>query len=263
MSTLVIIVAIVFLLGALVIYAFAVQTIQQKKEKRNRLVAALKARSRNFKFMLSGFPAGFLTKDLVLLVQRSLADTAEQLAKLEPQNPSHMQDLQAVTQQMGESKRQSSNSPPSSLESHQQIKDVKAGLEELYHFVERLERKQTMPQSQAENYRTQIKQLALAVSVDAYCLNAKQASHNGKTKLALHHYELALKMLQREKKAGITDSRKQSIIANIEELQEKLKEEESEQMQNIDEQGEQADMSDEWDKYSNKEDMWKKKNIYD
>lgn len=263
MSTAAIIISIICLLGALVLYAFAAQTIQQKREHRKRLIAALKSRARTFKYMLNGFPPNFLTKELIVLVQRSMADVCEQLSKLEPNEPSHVQELQLVTSQMVESKRQSGPGKAVSLESQQQIKDVKLGLEELYHFIDTLDRKQTLPRSQAEIYRAQIKHLALGISVDSYCLHGKQAMQSEKTKLAIHYYELALKLLTRENKRSVHEARIQSIREILTELEKRMESEDPQMNLSSQEIAEQEGVQDEWDKFNQKDTQWKKKNVYD
>ncbi|VUD68965.1 hypothetical protein TDB9533_04328 [Thalassocella blandensis] len=263
MSTASIIIAIVCLLGALVLYAFAMQTIQQKREQRKRLLIALKTRCRTFKFMLNGFPPQFLTKELTLLVQRSMADVCEQLAKLEPSDPTHMQDLQLVSAQMAENQRQTGPSKDVSLETQQQIKDVKIGLEELFHFVDTLEKKQTLPRSHIELYRSQIKHLVLSITVDSYCLHGKQALQSDKTKLAIHYYELALKLLLRENKPSVYETRMQTIREIIEEIRKRLEEEDPQSNLTSQEIAEQEEVQDAWDKFNQKDTLWKKKNIYD
>ena len=263
MSTASIIIAIVCLLGALVLYAFAMQTIQQKREHRKRLMTALKTRSRVFKYMLNGFPPNFLSKELTLLVQRSLADVCEQLAKLDPSDPSHLQDLQLVSSQMVESKRQTRPSQPVSLESQQQIKDVKIGLEELYHFIDTLDRKQTLPRSHIELYRSQIKHLVVSISVDSYCLHGKQAQQADKTKLAVHYYELALKLMLRENKPSVYETRMQQIQGLITSLKQKLADEDPQAHLSRQELAEQEEVQEEWEKFNQKDAIWKKKNFYD
>lgn len=264
MSTVAVIVTIVVLLAALVCYAFVSQTIKTKKEQKMRLTAALKSRSRNFKFMLNGFPQGFLSKELTLLVQRSLADVCEQLAKLEPEDPAHLQDFQLMSAQMTESHKQSAPQAVKPLESQQQIKDVKVCLEELHKFVFTLEKKNTLTRNQAGSFKTQIKQLVLQVTVDSYSLNGKQASQGGKTKLALHYFDLALKLILREGKSNKFASQVAKLKEQMAQLQSKLSEEEPQTAMSDDQLAEQNEMADEWDKFADKnEDMWRKKNVYD
>ncbi|MFT5082788.1 MAG: hypothetical protein ACI9Y1_000821 [Lentisphaeria bacterium] len=263
MPTVTIIVAIVCLIGVLVSYASVSQTIQNRRERRIRLISALKSRSRNFKFMLNGFPAGFLSKELTIIVQRSLADTCEQLSKLEPKDPAHVQDLQTISSQMNESQRQTAPATPINLENPQQVKEVRVCLEELHKYILHLDKKRTLPRSQVDIYRVQIKQMVLRVTVDSYFLNGRQAVKNGKTKLAIHHFELALKLLLKNARPGEYDGKIAQLKETLGQLHARLKEEDPTIKLSTQQQSEKEDVANEWDKFSDKSDIWKKKNIYD
>lgn len=262
MSTVSLIVAIIGLVGILLCYAFVQQTIRVKRERRRRLLAALRARSRNFKFMLNGFPAGFLSKELTTLVQRSLADVSEQLSRLEPNNPDHAQSLQLVTAMINETQRQTTQTPMAPLDNQQQIKDVKACLEELHKFVFRLEQKRSIPPAQSQLYRNQIRDMVLQVSVDAYCLSGNQATQAGKIKLAIHYFELALNLIMREGKAEILKAKVQKLRKSIDQLKELVTKQPEVAQSNADNVPDQK-VQNEWDKFDNKDSVWKKKNVYD
>ena len=63
----------------------------------------MKTRARNFQQLLTGFPDGFLSRDLRLLVCQCLNDAFDQLVRLEPRNPQHRQErdeLAALRQQV-------------------------------------------------------------------------------------------------------------------------------------------------------------------
>src|SRR5690625_3541136 len=86
MSSLSIAFIIVGLLIVLIGYAFIYQALEKRRKQRQRLMAALKYRQRSFKRMLVSFPAGFLPKDLNLVVYQALIEAAEQLRRLEPKS---------------------------------------------------------------------------------------------------------------------------------------------------------------------------------
>lgn len=265
MSTASIIVAIVILLGLLVSYAFVQQTVQTKREQRVRLISALKNRCRSFKFMLNGFPEGFLSKELKILVQRSLADVCEQLSTLEPKESGHLQYLQVVNAQMIETQRQTPAQQAPALENPQQIKDVRASLEELHKYVYKLEAKQSIPRNQSQIFRNQIKTLALQVAVDGHSINGNNARQSGKTKLAIHYFELAFNLIARDANAGTLSKRLDRLRTLIAQLKAQQAEEEDLDIptHSSEEQDQSEEVQEEWDKFSEPEDVWKKKNIYD
>lgn len=265
MSSVTVITGIIILLAALVCYAFTAQTIQNKRERKKRLLAALKSQSRNFKFILNGCPDGFLTKDLKLILLRSLIDVSEQLSRLEPSEPQFSQDLKQYTQGLAEAQREAPSTTSVSIENPQQIKEVKMSLEELHRFIFNLEGQGRVTRNQGDAYRNQIKQLVLRITVDSYVINGQSAKQSGKTKLAHHNYDLALKLLAREGKPGVFTKKLQQLRAITEELKTQLSAEEDASPLSTEELEAQSELTDEWDKFSedSSEDIWKKKQVYD
>lgn len=262
MSSIAVITAIIVLLAALVCYAFVTQTLTQKRQQRERLAAAMKTRVRNFKFMLSALPAGFLNKELLLLVQRSLMQVLEQLTRLEPSNSTHTQELQSIAQQMAETQRQPPHPPaPAPLESTAKAQETKACLEELYKFIYQLEGKKGMTPAQAENYRLMIRQLVLQLTVDSYVMHGRAARDKEKPRLAIHYFDLALKLMLRERSGGQFEARIKQLQSLLAELE--LQSDAAPAAGVIP--GAEADqelVSEQWDKFE-KEGNWKKKQIYD
>lgn len=261
MSSISIIAIIIVLLACLVCYAFVSQTLEQKRQHRQRLLTALQIKARNFKFMLNSFPGGFLPRDLALLVQRSLVDACEQLIELDPKDPTPKQDLQAVTQQMTEAPQQPEKVSPVMLESTQQVKEVKQCLEELYRVIHHQESRNTLNSREAEVYRTQIRQLLLSVTVDAYIIQGHAARQREKIRLAEHYFTVALKLLAREDTANILDAKKLRLQSGLENVRTQLQA--LTPSTPAAEEEEQAEIDKAWARFSEAEENWKKKNVYD
>jgi hypothetical protein len=260
MSTITIITALIIMLATLVCYAFIYQTVQHRREKRTRLLAALKARAQTFKFILNNCPEGFLPKELTILVQRGMIEVLGQLSRLETKDRTYGPELQVLNAAMAETQRQTRPPKAISLQNVQQIKDVRACLEELHRFIFQQESRQALARNQAEAYRNQIRQLVLQITVDGYTLSGRAAKQKGKTKLALHYYELALNLLIREQRGGNQQKSIEQLSAITDELKKQLANEESESPQKLEDSTKTAQ---EWDKFADKDSMWKKKNIYD
>lgn len=264
MSSVIIIASIIVLLAGLVCYAFITQTISQKRQQKERLLMALKSRVRNFKFMLSGFPPGFLPKDLTLLVQRSVLQSLEQLSKLEPGSKDHTEDIQMITQQLAETQRHPTPSgQPAALDNPQKARDIRACLEELYKFIFHLESKKMLPKPQADIYRSMIRQLVLQLTVDSYTLQGRIARDKGKLRLAIHHFDLALKLMAKERNNGQFDGRIMQIRVSIKDLEDRLLNETSETAETAEDDAEPTPINSEWDKFAQDDESWKKKQIYD
>ena len=264
MSTITVIIGIVVLLATLVCYAFVAQSLQNKREQRKRLLASLKNQNRALRFMLNGCPDTFLSKDLTMLIQRSLIDVHEQLTQVEPGESAHVQDLQVLSHNLSETQRNPAQTQVTQLSSLQHIKSSKMSLEEIHRFVHNLESNQRLTKAQANNYRTQIKQLILQATIDGYVLNGQNAQGNDKTKLALHYFDLALQLMQREGKGGLYHARAEQLEQAINELNIKLQAE-LQLNPNAGEIHEDDELDQEWDEFesSTKSDTWKKKQIYD
>lgn len=263
MSSIMIVSIIIGLLGALVCFAFVTQTIEKKRKQRQRLLTALKLRSRNFKYMLNGFPPDFLPKELTVLVHRCLVDVCEQLSKLEPKEPLYLEDLQLYSSQMEAIQRKPKRNKRKPLENPQQIKEVRTHLEDLHKFVHQLEKRGTLKKSQTEGFSRQIKQLVLQMSVDAYVHNGKQAQAAGKTRLAIHFFSLAKKLLVRENVDKSLNAQITQLGSRISKLQNQIREEEPEYREAESQVSQKEEVSKAWDEFAEKEEGWKKKRVYD
>lgn len=261
MSSVTVISLIIVLLATLVCYAFVSQTVQQKREQRKRLLAALKTQARSFKFVLSGCPTGFLTKELTLLLQRSLVEVSEQLTRVEPGDPGHAQDVQTYSSMLADTQRQTPTTGRPAITNPQQVKEIKMALEELHRFVFKQESAQKLTRAQADIYRNQIKQLVLQLTVDGYILNGMQAEAKDKIKLSVHYLDLAQKLMIREGRGGVFDQKISDIQSKIAHLKERMEVEGISQTE-ID-RNEQEELDEEWGKFGEDDEIWKKKQIYD
>lgn len=221
MSSLIIVSIIFVLLILLVGYAFVYQTLEKRRKRRQRLLTALKHRERTFKYMVSGFPDGFLTKDLTLIVYRALLDACEQLSRLEPKDPSHMDDFTYYSNEL-ENIKHREHPQRGRLENPQQVGELKRLLQDLYKFIALQAERGNLGQSQGQAYKEQIKRLAVQMSVDAHAINARQAQAAGKLRLALHYYTLARKQLLRENGGQGYQKQLGQISAIINNLEEQL-----------------------------------------
>lgn len=263
MSSVVVIIVIIVLLASLVCYAFISQTLAQKREQRDRLIGALSLKARNFKFMLSGFPKGFLPPELSMLVQKSLMEIYNQLSELEPENNSHQSELQALSQQMNDSRRQDTSQGNVSLDNPQQISEVKACLEELHKYIYQLEEKGRIPAQTGDAHRTSIRGLVVSLTVDSYSIAGNQALDKDKPRLALHNLELALHLMERERQSGNFDQRISDLQTQCAALSKRITEEGAETTTPETEPEDQEGLEGEWDEYANKDGQWKKKQMYD
>ncbi len=263
MSSIYIAAIIVIALVVLVCYAFVSQSLEQKRKQKQRLMTALKTRLRDFKYMLKGFPADFLPKELVILVHRCLIDVYEQLAHIEPKEPLYKEELNLYSKQMQEALQKPNTAKAKPLQNIQQIKEVRQHLKELNTFVAHLEQRGTLTTNQADIHRQQIKQLIIQISVDAYILHAKDAQQNNKARLALHYYNLASKLLARENADGAYQKQLANLSAITAQIEAKLADEEPDHKESEEQKAEKDAVTQAWENFAEGDKSWKKKHLYD
>lgn len=256
-----IVITIIVLLSALACYAFISQAIEKKSVQKQRILMTLKTKQRNLVHLINGFPPNFLTNDLLGLIYRALIDACEQLSKIEPNDPRHLDDVTLYTNQR-DALPKNNTVQRARVDNPQAMKDIRQHLQELQHFLAQQEATKTINKVQFTAYIDQINRLALQMSVDAYLFQAKQAQQIGKLRLAIHFFLLAKKMLTAENATRTYDKQIAQIDGIIAKLEEKA------QIQ-----GEapaatsSATLSDpaakEWENFAPPDDKWKKKQIYD
>jgi hypothetical protein len=237
---------------------------ERKRKQRQRMIAALKLRSKDFKYMISGFPPEFLSKDLSALVHRCLTEVLEQLVNLEPNNKSYVDELALYSKQLEEVKRKPKKTSRVKLTNPQQVKEVKTMLQGLNNFIGVQHQRGNLSATQFKQYERQIKQLVVQITVDSYIVNAKQAQGSGKTRLAIHYYTLAKKLLAKE--SGEMSYQKQILQLNgvVAQLEAEMAEQEPEYETDKQAEAAKEQASSEWDEFNkDPEDPWKKKSVYD
>lgn len=239
-------------------YVFVFQTVDKKRRQRQRLITALKQRSKNFAHMIKGFPPNLLTKDLNVLVYRCLADVHEQLSKLEPNNSNHTTALQSYQQAMNKAMNAPDSGQRTKMQSLQQAKEIRNHLQDLFKFVEKMLRKRSINGAQAKGYGKQIQKLIVQVTLDGFLINAKQAEQEGKFKVALHNYGLAKNLIEKTNSDKTFDNQLTQITTVMGELAKKAGEDKP--RANPQDAG---GGNSEWAAYESSDDAWKKKTVYD
>ncbi|BFM12038.1 hypothetical protein R50072_21910 [Simiduia litorea] len=255
MSAIYTVATVIALIGVFICYVFITQSLEKKRKQKQRLSQALTQRAKVFRYILSGFPPNFLTRELTLLVQRCLTDVLQQLARLNPNDKSHIEELALVASQMQATQQRSDQHKRPTLQSPQQVKDVKTHLQELFKFLAHLQRKGTIKKVEADDFGQQIKQLVLQISIDSYVLQAKQARQAEKPKLAIHYFTLAQKLIDKDESGQYA---KQS--AKLSQIIQTLEADAGEPVTAAE--SDDGTQDKEWQEME-KPDSWKKKNIYD
>jgi len=266
MTQIYIIIGVIAIISALVCYIFVRQTISERKLERQRLQRALNKRAKELLQAISVFPDDFLPKELIVFLYRSIIDAYEQLTKLDPSNKSYIEALQIYTVQLEAAIRKVESQKAHELPNAAQINEFKQYLNLIGNFLQKSMQRGSVSQKQHAHYRLLLKELVIGLTVNGHTLSARQAIEMQKSKLALHHFELAKKLLTKESPAGFQEQLL-AINTAMEPLIIQSKAEDAllrEQNKNphSDEENQDDEEKDEWDAF--KEDSgWKKKNIYD
>ncbi len=262
MSSTAIISAIITLLVLLVAYAFISQTMERRRKQRQRLQKALTRRINDFKFLVQGFPPGFLPKELHTLVYRCLLDALDQAIALEPKNQVLIEELALYSKQLEEISR-SPKVKRTPLNDPHQVKEIKELLQGLNSFIAQQHSRGHLSNQQHKQYNDQIKRLVIQISVDSYVVNAKQALSSGKGRLAIHYYSLAKKLLARDSGRENYQKQIQQLNTIIEKLEVKVKETGSSGSTSQQTEASRQQASSEWDKFDQEASWKKKKSLYD
>ncbi len=262
-----IIAAIFLLLVALAGYLFLSHSIEKRRIQRQRLITALRARRNSFRDLATGFPTGFLSNDLTALLYRALIDCAEQLSHLEPNDPTHAEQLTLYTNLLS-SLKDNTQQTRVRLDNPQQIKEAHSLLQELYKFVMQQFALKKINQVQTDAYTDQINRMLLQMAVDGHVFNARQAQQAGKIKLAIHFYQLGRKALAAENSSHTFDKQIAQLDAMIAKLNEKTTASASDTAVTPDEssstpKASTPDTTKEWKQFDEENAKWKKKQIYD
>ncbi len=265
MTSVIAISAIIVLLAVMVCYALVAQTINKKRQQRLLLLNALKTKLRNFKFMITAFPKGFLTPDLNLLIHRCLIDTCEQLTQLVPEDNQYMQDLKLYQGKMEELKRSPQKHARIKFDNPKTATETRKYLEELFKVVHQLYRRRSINKEHLDLYTGQIKNLVLQLSVDTYVLHARQAHQAGKARMAVHYYGLARKLLVRENARQQFQSQIVELDQTLAELNAQLAQQQGKdpQSEDAEAQREGKPVNKEWEQFGQDDESWKKRKIYD
>ncbi len=246
-------------IGLFVLVAIAVtmQTIEKSNKEKRRLEGSLNTRSRNFHYMLEGFPKGFLSRDLQVLVCKCLVEVYQQLVQVDPNNQDYSNKLKRANTQLKEFSAKPNTSGSITLTDNAQIKDVRKLLTSLHNFIAKLLESKRINGAEAKAYSHQIRRLMVQTSTDSLAQAINEALQAGKFKLAIHHLQTSIEKMQKENADGFYSDRIAKNQQQINELTNKAEASANQAQQR------RAEADAEWDELNKPDDTWKKKALYD
>ncbi len=256
MSTTFIVIAIGIGLFILVAVAITIQTIDKNNKEKRRMESALKARSRNFDYMLEGFPEGFLSRDLQVLVCTCLEEVFYQLVQINP-NKEYKNKLARAQERLAECKAKQANATSVTLSDAAQIKEIQKMLGGLYNFISKLAASKRINAKEAMAYGKQVRRLMVQTSTDVLIEPIQEAMQQGKPRLAIHYLHMANEKMKKENDDGFYNDRIAKQTARISELEEQANSLESSAKER------KQEAAAEWDELDKPDDSWKKKAVYD
>lgn len=253
MATSTIVIAVLACVFVLVIVTVTLQQIEKANARKSALIATLKGQVRNFQQLLDGFPEGFLSRDLKLLVCQCISEALDQLVRADRSNPQHQQQQRQLNERIAQLQAQPADQGQyQNLNNPKQMQELHKLLNHLYAVVQRLYQSKRLNATQTETYSRQIQRLATRLALDSHIGIAQQALGEQKLRLAIHHYGQAIEKMNKDNADG-------AFAAQIVAFQQRIQELEvlDHQMQ------EKTAASAEWKTLEQKEDPLQKKNIYD
>jgi predicted RND superfamily exporter protein len=257
MSTAVIVGIIISGLAILVAIAVTIQSIDKNNKEKRRLEAALKSRSRNFDYMLNGFPEGFLNRDLQVLVCNCLAEVYSQLAQIDSRNKDYSNKLSKAQMQLAEYKARPANNSSVTLTDITQIKEVQKMLGGLYNFIAKLAASKRITTKEAKIYGKQVRRLIVQTSTDALINPINDALQMHKFRLAIHYSHMAVDKMKKENDDGFYTDRINKYLLRIDELETQATSNEEEA------ETEKQKIAGDWEDIEKPDDSWKKNAVYD
>ena len=257
MNTLVIVGIVAIGLFALVAIAVTMQTIEKNKKEKRRRESALTTRSRNFQYMLDGFPEGFLSRDLQVLVCKSLLEIYDQLLQIDSKNTNYLGRQELIQKQLEQYKNKAAASATVTLTDAAQIKDIQKLLTSLHDFISKLLGNKRINSAEAKAYSQQIRRLMIQTSTDGLAQAINDAMQKGKLKLASHYLQMTIDKMQKENGDGYYNDRIASHQLRLNNLTQDT------QSHDADAKQRRNDADEEWDKANKPDDSWKKKAVYD
>ncbi len=251
---------IISLIGAglllMAVIAVGMQQIEKNRAQRAELIAAIRMRARSFQQLLEGFPDGFLSRDLKLLVCQCWYEGVEQLARLERNNPQIEPLRKQLLERMEQIKAQPANAAYQPLTNPAQMQEVQKLLTNLFNAVQKLGQSKRLDAAQTQHFSTQINQLAVRAAVDSHIIAAQDAINGGKARLAVHHYQLAIDKMNKNNPEGTYTAQIAAFAGRIAAL-------EAAEQKAAPTAAPPAEADDAWKKFGEKDESWKKKSIYD
>ena len=107
-----------------------------------------------------------------------------------------------------------------------------------------------------------IAQLVVEFTVDSYMVYGSQAEGANKPRLAMHYYQLALKLMTRDDVQGKFKTRADKVRQTLESL-ERLLQHQGERIAPGAEEGDGSELNGEWGSFGTEDEHWKKKQVYD
>lgn len=244
-------------LFVLIAIAVALQGIEKRRKEKRMLENALNNRARNFQHLLDGFPQGFLSRDLQVLVCKSLADAYEKLCRVDSSNRTYAKQRALNEERLSQFREKAATQQAVHLSDLVQIREVQKLLSHLHKFIAKLMDAKRITGQEAKTYSQQIRALILQTTIDATQIQISEALGQSKPRLAIHHIQSAIEKLTKENVGG-------RFGAQIAGFQQQLAELES--LAAADEQasqGRREEADKEWDELNKPDDSWKKKALYD
>jgi hypothetical protein len=256
MATSTIVIAVFACLFILVAVTITLQQIEKANAKRGALIATLKGQTRNFQQLLEGFPEGFLSRDLKLLVCQCIGEGLDQLVRIDRGNQQHAQMQRQLADRVAQLQAQPADQSQYQALNPAQMQELQKLLNSLYNVVQRLYQNKRLNAAQAESYSKQVQRLSTRLGLDTHLNVAQQALGERKLRLAIHHYGQAIDKMSKDNSDG-------SFTAQIDAYRQRCQELEALDQQMQKQQQASSATNAEWKSLEPKEDLLQKKNVYD
>lgn len=258
MTSMILIGVVLLLAIGLIVMVYAKQNAEKKRIEQIRHLRSLGDRARNLMFLMEEIPAHYLDQNMRVHLARNVAELLQQQFDADPDDKvaKHLENAK----QMVEFATQNKNVSVVPVTDIQTANNVRRNLKLLHKHITIQYQEKKISHGMAQSFLKQLRKAFTQTIIEVYISAGKKSEREMKPKIAAIHYRRVISEMGKHNQDGsFTDQ-----ILSTKKRIDALEEEATRQEQQARLEGNKSDqLSKELEKMVEKEDEWKKKQVYD
>ncbi len=239
----------------IIMFVYSRQSAEKKRVNHVRKVRALGDRARNLMFVIEEIPPHYLDQNMRIHLARTIAELFQQQYDAEPDDKVSKQLENA--KQMVDFATKNKNVSKVPVTDIQAANNVRRNLKILHKHITLQYQEKRIPHKTAQEFLMQLRRAFTQTIIEVYASAGKKAEKEGKPKIAALNYRRVINEMGKQNQGGeFTDQ-----ILNTKKRIDELENEATKLEQKARLEGDQ--LSKQLEEMEQKEDEWKKKQVYD